>query len=114
MSYAANLGRDRIIQMLGELGAEDIVHAMGRALLQGQIETARRLYAMGARPPSEAVMGPAEPKRSRSWKSPEMSGLKLPAPKAGQFPNHTTIHGCPCEGVDIHASGIKGMVTSGG
>ncbi len=60
MSYAANLGRDRIIQMLRELGAQDIVRAMGRAVLQGQIETARRLYAMGARPPRGAVMGPAE------------------------------------------------------
>ena len=60
MSYAANLGRDRIIQMLRELGAEDIVRAMGRAVLQGQIETARQLYAMGARPPRGAVMGPAE------------------------------------------------------
>lgn len=60
MSYAANLGRDHIIQMLRELGARDIVRAMGRAVLQGQIETARRLYAMGARPPRGAVMGPAE------------------------------------------------------
>jgi hypothetical protein len=60
LSYAANLGRDRIIEMLRELGAQDIVRAMGRAVLQGQIETARRLYAMGARPPRGAVMGPAE------------------------------------------------------
>ena len=60
MSYAANLGRDHIIQMLRELGARDIEHAMGRAVLQGQIETARQLYAMGARPPRGAVMGPAE------------------------------------------------------
>jgi hypothetical protein len=60
LSYAANLGRDRIIEMLRGLGARDIVHAMDRAVLQGQIGTARLLHQMGARPPRSAVMGPAE------------------------------------------------------
>ena len=60
MSYAANLGRDRIIAALGELGAADLDHAFDRACLQGRIETARHLYEMGARPRTDAVMGPAE------------------------------------------------------
>lgn len=60
MSYAANLGRDRIITMLHELGAADVQFAFDRACLQGRIDTARRLYAMGARPELDAVMGPAE------------------------------------------------------
>lgn len=60
MSYAANLGRDRIITMLHELGAADLQFAFDRACLQGRIDTARRLYAMGARPAPDAVMGPAE------------------------------------------------------
>ena len=60
MSYAANLGRDRIVAMLRELGAEDVQHAFDRACLQGQLDTARRLYAMGARPTVDAVMGPCE------------------------------------------------------
>jgi hypothetical protein len=60
MSYAANLGRDRIIGMLRGLGAVDLESALDRAVLQGQVETARMLYAMGARPPIGAVMGPAE------------------------------------------------------
>src|SRR5687767_12025360 len=60
LSYAANLGRDRIIEMLRGMGAKDIVRAMDRAVLQGQIGTARLLYQMGARPPRGAVMGPAE------------------------------------------------------
>jgi len=60
MTYAANLGRDRIIEVLRALGAKDIVWAMGRAVLQGQIDTARKLHAMGARPPRGSVMGPAE------------------------------------------------------
>jgi ankyrin repeat protein len=61
MSYAANLGRDRIIRMLHELGATDHQHALGRATLQGKIETARMLHAMlGApRPPDDALGGPA-------------------------------------------------------
>jgi hypothetical protein len=60
MSYAANLGRDRIIAMLRELGAADLDHAFDRACLQGRIETARQLYALGARPARDSVMGPCE------------------------------------------------------
>jgi hypothetical protein len=50
MSYAANLGRDRIIEALHRLGATDHRHAMDRAVLQGRIETAKRLYAMMGSP----------------------------------------------------------------
>jgi len=61
MSYAANLGRDAIIRMLYEHGARDLEHAIGRAALQGKIETARMLYVMrGALPiPQGALAGPA-------------------------------------------------------
>lgn len=57
LSFAANLGRDRIIAMLRGMGAEDVQHAFGRACLQGQIETAKQLLAMGARPTADDVMG---------------------------------------------------------
>lgn len=60
MSYAANVGQDGIIAMLREMGAEDLQHAFDRACLQGQIETARRLHGMGARPTPGCVMGPCE------------------------------------------------------
>jgi ankyrin repeat protein len=60
MSYAANLGRLWIVTMLRELGADDLQHAFERACLQGQIDTARQLHALGARPQPGAVMGPAE------------------------------------------------------
>jgi hypothetical protein len=50
MSYAANLGRDRIIDMLRELGATDVMFAFNRAVLQSQVATARRLYEMAGRP----------------------------------------------------------------
>jgi hypothetical protein len=61
LSYAANLGRDRMIRMLHDLGATDLEWAFGRATLQGQIATARMLHAMrGApRPPADALGGPA-------------------------------------------------------
>jgi hypothetical protein len=60
MSYAANVGQDAIIQMLRDLGAIDVQHAFDRACLHGKTETARRLYAMGARPTPGCVMGPCE------------------------------------------------------
>jgi ankyrin repeat protein len=60
MSYAANLGRTRIIEMLRQLGATDLDHAFNRACLQGELDAARQLYGMGARPARDALMGPAE------------------------------------------------------
>lgn len=65
MSYAANLGRDRIIVMLRQLGAADVQFAFDRACLQGQLDTAQKLYAMGGRPLGDSVMGPAETQNGR-------------------------------------------------
>jgi len=61
MSYAANLGRDEIIQMLHDFGAKDHEHAVGRATLQSKIDTARKLHTMMGRPtpPDGALDGPA-------------------------------------------------------
>lgn len=61
MSYAANLGRDRIIRMLHELGATDLGTAIDRAALQGKIGTARMLHEMLGRPtpPDDSLGGPA-------------------------------------------------------
>jgi ankyrin repeat protein len=60
MSYAANVGQDAIIQMLREMGATDLQHAFDRACLQGQLETSRKLHAMGATVTPGCVMGPCE------------------------------------------------------
>lgn len=60
MSYAANLGRERIIALLRGMGAQDLQFAFDRACLQGQLTTARQLHDMGARPAPDALMGPAE------------------------------------------------------
>ncbi|HWC75938.1 MAG TPA: ankyrin repeat domain-containing protein [Blastocatellia bacterium] len=61
MTYAANLGRDRIITMLHSLGATDLRSAMGRAALQSQVGTTKMLHAMlgSPRPPEDALGGPA-------------------------------------------------------
>jgi hypothetical protein len=61
MTYAANLGRDRIIQALHEAGATDHRSAWGRAVLQGKIETAKLLRTMLGNPvmPDDGLGGPA-------------------------------------------------------
>ena len=61
MAYAANLGRDRIVRMLHELGARDIEHAMDRAVLQSQVSTAALLHELMGRsiPPRTALDGAA-------------------------------------------------------
>ena len=58
LSYAANVGRDRIIAMLAELGATDFQHGLDRAVLQGRIETARMLHRMAGSPtPPPGALG---------------------------------------------------------
>jgi len=58
MSYAANLGRDQIIQMLYDLGARDLRTAIDRAVLQGKVATAKMLHALLGHPPApEGALG---------------------------------------------------------
>lgn len=52
--------RHQARDLLRGLGASDVQFAFDRACLQGRLETARRLYEMGARPTPGAVMGPCE------------------------------------------------------
>jgi hypothetical protein len=60
MSYAANVGRDEIIEMLHSLGATDLQTAIGRATLQSKIGTARLLHKlMGSPPPPDGCLGGA-------------------------------------------------------
>jgi hypothetical protein len=61
MSYAANIGRDRIIRMLYDLGARDLEKAIDRATLQSQIGTATMLHGLLGNPPlpDGALSGPA-------------------------------------------------------
>ena len=50
MTYAANVGRDRIIRLLHRLGAKDLQSAAGRAALQGHADTVRMIYELAGRP----------------------------------------------------------------
>lgn len=61
MSYAATLGRNKIIKMLVDLGATDFEHALHRAALQSKIDTAELLHEfMGSPPvPDDALGGTA-------------------------------------------------------
>ena len=61
LSYAANIGRDAIIDALYNLGARDLGLALDRAALQGQVETALKIHAwMGSPPPPhDSLGGPA-------------------------------------------------------
>jgi hypothetical protein len=61
LSYAANVGRDRIITMLHELGATDLEHGIDRAVLQGRIDTARLIHRMmgSPKPPGGSFGSPA-------------------------------------------------------
>jgi hypothetical protein len=58
LTYAANLGRDAIITMLRELGANDLESAIDRALLQGKTVTARLLHRLlGSPVPPRGALG---------------------------------------------------------
>ena len=61
MTYAANLGRDRIIRLLHGLGAKDLESAAGRAALQGRTETVQLIYELAGRPEFNqlSLAGPA-------------------------------------------------------
>ena len=61
MTFAANLGRDRIIRFLHSLGAKDLQSAAGRAAVQGKADTVRVIYELAGRPPLEklSLAGPA-------------------------------------------------------
>ena len=64
LTYAANVGRDRIIKMLYDLGARDLATAIDRAVLQSKIGTARMLNEMmGSPPPPDAPRRIAAPPR---------------------------------------------------
>ena len=50
MTYAANLGRDRLIRLLHDHGAKDLESAAGRAALQGKPDTVRMIHDFAGRP----------------------------------------------------------------
>ena len=61
LSYAANLGRNEIIDALREMGATDFQKAFARAALQGKVETVRKLrkFMPDAEFPADILSGTA-------------------------------------------------------
>ena len=61
MTYAANLGRDRVIRLLHQHGATDLKSAAGRATLQGKAKTLLMILELAGRPPIDkfSLAGPA-------------------------------------------------------
>jgi hypothetical protein len=61
MTYAANLGRDRIIRLLHREGARDVESAAGRAALQGKVATVHLIHELAGRPSLDklSLAGPA-------------------------------------------------------
>ena len=61
MTYAANLGRDRIIRLLHSHGAKDLQPAAERAALQGKTDTVRMICELAGKPSLEkwSLAGPA-------------------------------------------------------
>jgi len=61
MTYAANLGRDRIIRLLYDLGARDLQSAAGRAALQGKVDTVHLIHKLAGAPSLDklSLAGPA-------------------------------------------------------
>jgi len=60
MSHAANLGRLEIVEAMAALGAKDFQLALGRAVLQGNIDCARWLLEHGAKLEPGILMGACE------------------------------------------------------
>lgn len=61
MSYAANVGRDRIVRLLHDLGATDHATAFGRAVLQNKVGTAKLIRSLKDLPivPNDGLGGAA-------------------------------------------------------
>lgn len=67
MSHAANMNRLDMVKTIAALGAKDFQHAFGRALLHGDIETARWLHEHGASFTPGIIMGSCETLNARGF-----------------------------------------------
>lgn len=60
LSVAAQLNAPKVFDALMTLDGQDLDRAFGRAVLQGNLEEARRLLDRGAKPAPDEIMGPCE------------------------------------------------------
>jgi hypothetical protein len=77
MSHAANLGLLDMIKMIAALGARDFQHAFDRALLHGDIETAKWLNEHGASFTPGIIMGSCETLNERGFGFLDDAGVPL-------------------------------------
>lgn len=67
MSHAASMGLFEMVKTIAALGAKDFQHAFDRALLRGDIETAKWLHARGAQLTPGIIMGSCETLNERGF-----------------------------------------------
>ena len=67
MSHAANMDLLDMVKTIAALGAKDFQHAFGRALLHGDIETAKWLHEHGAEFTPGVIMGSCETLNDRGF-----------------------------------------------
>ena len=77
MSHAANLGLLDMVKTIAALGAKDFQHAFDRALLQGQIETAKWLHEQGAAFTPGIILGSCETLNSSGFEFLDEAGVPL-------------------------------------
>src|SRR5882757_2727616 len=77
MSHAANMGLPDMVKTIASLGAKDFQHAFDRALLHGDIETARWLHEHGAAFTPGIIMGSCETLNERGFAFLDDAGVPL-------------------------------------
>jgi len=77
MSHAANMGRLDMVKTIAALGAKDFEHALGRALLHGDIEIAKWLHEQGTAFTPGDLMGTCETLNDRGFGFLDDTGIPL-------------------------------------
>ena len=77
MSHAANMGLLDMVKTIAALGAKDFQHAFDRALLHGDIETAKWLHEHGAAFTPGIIMGSCETLNERGFGFLDDAGIPL-------------------------------------
>ncbi|HEY4206113.1 MAG TPA: hypothetical protein VGM31_04835 [Puia sp.] len=77
MSHAANMGLLDMVKTIAALGAKDFQHAFDRALLHGDIETAKWLHEHGAAFTPGIIMGSCETLNERGFGFLDDAGVAL-------------------------------------
>ena len=85
MSHAANMDLLDMVKTIAALGAKDFQHAFGRALLHGDIETAKWLHEQGAEFAPGVIMGSCETLNDRGFGFLDDAGVSLTDEKGNKL-----------------------------